>query len=65
MSSKRVHIIKRNDGWAVKKEGTERASRIYDNKSTAKEAAKSYQDKGHDVIIHRKDGTIEGWKKAR
>jgi hypothetical protein len=65
MSNKRIHIIKRDAGWAVKKEGGERASKIYDDKDSAKEAAKSYRDRGHDVVIHRKDGTIEGWQKAR
>lgn len=63
-TKKRVHIIKRTDGWVVKKEGAERASRKYGTKQEAVKSAKTYREKGHDLVIHKKDGTIEKWSKS-
>lgn len=65
MSNKRVHIIKREDGWAVKKQGSRRASKVYRSKEAAKQGADPLRRKGHDVIIHKGDGSIEEWKKAK
>lgn len=65
MSSKRIHIIKREDGWAVKKQGAQRASKIYPTKEDAKSGTKDLQRKGHDIIIHKRDGSIEEWKKGK
>jgi len=64
-TSKRVHIISRKDGWAVKKEGTTKASKIYKKKDSAVNDAKKLKKSGHDVIIHKKDGTIQKWEKAK
>ena len=64
-SAKRVHIISRDDGWAVKKEGASRASRIYENKEAAIENAKRLQRTGHDVVVHKKDGSIQKWEKSK
>ena len=62
--NKRIHVISRNGGWAVKKEGNARASKIYRTKDAAvKGAAKS--SKGHDVIVHKKDGSIEKWQRSK
>ncbi len=63
-TKKRVHVIKRTDGWVVKKEGAERASRKFDTKEEAVDSAKNYRQKGHDVVVHKKDGTIERWSKS-
>ena len=63
-ASKRVHIISRDNGWAVKKEGASRASRIYENKETAVENAKKLRRTGHDVVVHKKDGSIQKWEKS-
>lgn len=63
-TKKRVHVIKRTDGWVVKKEGAERASRKYNTKQEAVESTKNYRDKGHDIVIHKKDGTIEKWTRG-
>lgn len=65
MSNKRVHIIKRGDGWALKKEEASRASKIYEEKSAATKAAQDYREKGYDVIIHKKNGLVENWQKAK
>lgn len=63
--NKRVHIISRKDGWAIKKEGKARASKIYDNKNSAVSSAKKLREKGHDVIVHKKDGSIQKWEKSK
>jgi len=34
-TSKRTHVVKRDTGWAVKKEGTKRASRVHRTKNEA------------------------------
>ena len=53
------HVVPHPEGWAVKGEGNERYTAIYnyqdDAIARAREIAKNY---GADVIIHRKDGTI-------
>ncbi|MDB5227713.1 MAG: hypothetical protein JWN78_1906 [Bacteroidota bacterium] len=60
--SDKTHIIKREIGWAIKREGTNRASKIYETKEKAiKHASKDIID-GGDLIIHKKDGTIQEWK---
>ncbi len=64
-SSKRAHVISRKDGWAVKKEGASRASKIYQNKDSAVKGSEKLRQQGHDVIVHRKDGTIQDWKKSK
>lgn len=64
MSKPRIHIIKREAGWAVKGQGHSRASKIYETQSSAVEAANRFKERGHDVIVHRKDGTIKEWRKG-
>ena len=63
--SKRVHVISRKDGWAIKKEDKTRASKIYNNKDSAISSARKLKEKGHDVIIHKKDGSIQNWEKSK
>lgn len=64
MAGKRVHIIKRDNGWAVKKQGAQKASKIYETKEKAKKGANPLRKNGHDLVIHKRDGSIEEWKKA-
>jgi hypothetical protein len=62
---KRAHIISRKDGWAIKKEDASRASKIYKRKDTAVKDSEKLRKQGHDVIVHKKDGTIQDWKKSK
>ena len=39
-NGKRVHVISRKDGWAVKKEGNSKASKIYSTKSDCRKKRK-------------------------
>ncbi len=63
-SSKKVHVISRNGGWAVKSEGATRASKVYKTKDAAVSGAKK-SSRGRDVVIHKKDGSIEKWQKSK
>lgn len=64
-SSKRVHVISRDKGWALKKEGLSRATKIHQSKEAAVNSARKLRRRGHDVIIHKRDGSIERWEKAK
>lgn len=55
----KTHIIKRGNGWAVKREGTQRATSVYDSKEKAIESASKHSKVGSIIIIHKKDGTIQ------
>lgn len=61
----RLHVISRDSGWAVKKEGTFRAGKVYSNKDAAVKDAKSAATRGQDIIVHKKDGSIQKWEKAK
>lgn len=64
-TSKRVHIISRKDAWAIKKQGASRASKIYQRKETAIQEARKMCKEGYDVIVHKKDGSIQKWEKSK
>jgi hypothetical protein len=61
-AGKRVHVISRGDNWAVKKEGNVKASKIYPDKQTAISDARR---SGSDVVVHKKDGSIQKWEKPK
>jgi hypothetical protein len=60
--TQRVHVISRKTGWAVKKEGNAKASKLFDKKEAAVEGARKLS-KGHDIIVHKKDGSIQSWER--
>jgi hypothetical protein len=62
--TKRVHVIKRDSGWAVKKQGAERASKIYGTKEAAVKGTEKLKQAGHDIVVHKKDGSIAEWHKS-
>jgi hypothetical protein len=64
-SSGRVHIISRDGGWAIKKEGNTKATKIYQSKDSAIRGARKFIEKGHDVIVHKRDGSIQAWEKGK
>ncbi|MHA1613435.1 MAG: DUF2188 domain-containing protein [Candidatus Thorarchaeota archaeon] len=61
MRKPRVHIIYRGSGWAVKKEGTERAYKILRTQREAEKFAKKNYARGTEIIVHGKDGSIKKW----
>ncbi len=58
-SSHHQHVVQHVDGWAVRGEGNERVTAVYDRQSEAidraREIAINYKA---DVIIHSEDGKI-------
>ena len=53
------HVVPHEDGWAVKGEGNDRYTAVYDRQSQAIDRAVDIAKNYHsDVIIHRQDGTI-------
>ncbi len=62
---KRVHIISRiNGGWAVLKQGASRAVKVYPTREEAVLGSYPFLQLGYDLVIHRKDGSVEQFKKA-
>lgn len=59
MSKKNIHVVPHKDGWAVKKEGNERASSVHQTQRDAidigREAAQSANS---ELVIHGRDGRI-------
>ncbi|TAF77064.1 MAG: DUF2188 domain-containing protein [Bacteroidetes bacterium] len=45
-------MIKRTNGWAIKKEGNTKASKIFDTKADAESNSSIYRTHGHDIIVH-------------
>lgn len=62
MNEKSIHVIKRGNRWAVRKYGASRALKLYDEKVDAILAASKYWERGYDLVVHRKDGSVEYWK---
>ena len=61
MSDKRdIHVVPHQDGWATRKEGSERAGGVYDTKNEALEHGRDQARREEvELVIHRKDGTIQ------
>jgi hypothetical protein len=64
LTPKRTHVVKRESGWAVKKEGAKRATKVYTTKEQAVKGAEKTRKSG-DVVIHKKDGSIQRWVKSK
>ena len=58
-TKKNVHVVKRSDGWAVKKEGNKKASSVHKTQQQAidvgRDAAKNEKS---ELVIHKRDGKI-------
>lgn len=59
------HVISRNNGWVVKREGASKAAGVFSTKNDAERASDKFRDKSYDVIVHKADGTISEWKRGR
>lgn len=59
MTKKDIHVVPHQDGWAVKKEGGDRASRVVDTQKEALDIAREQARREKvEVVTHRKDGRI-------
>ena len=53
------HVVPHEDGWAIRGEGNERLTAVYEYQDDAiRRARKIARGYGSSVIIHRRDGSI-------
>lgn len=53
------HVVPRDSGWAVKKEGASRASKVFDTQDDAIKYAREQARKDKsELYVHKRDGTI-------
>jgi poly(hydroxyalkanoate) granule-associated protein len=54
-------VVAREDGWAVEKQGRERAVSVHPTKDEALEAARAVasEHRPSELVVHRKDGTVQ------
>jgi hypothetical protein len=61
MAKRKLHVVPYTNGWAVRREGNTKASKVFDTKNEAIEAARNMAwTDDEDVIIHNKHGQISG-----
>lgn len=59
MAKKDLHVVPHPGGWAVKREGADRASSVHDTKKEAMDTARGQaRREGVEVVDHGKDGKI-------
>ncbi len=59
MSSKNQHVVPHKDGWAVKGEGSKRASSVHKTQASAIDSARSItKNQSSELLIHGKNGQI-------
>jgi len=58
MDKATLHVVPHTEGWAVKREGNERASSTHSTQKDAIDSARKIAKEGDDIVVHRPDGTI-------
>lgn len=59
MAKKNPHVVPRQDGWAVKREGASRASKTFQTQADAiKYAREQAKSSKSELFVHGRDGTI-------
>ena len=54
-----VHTVPHGDGWANRREGSDRVSKSFDTKNEAQDAGRDTARREHtEHVIHKRDGTI-------
>lgn len=57
------HVVPKNDGWAVRKQGSVKATKIFTTQTEAVQFARQVAKKNSaELFIHRADGTIRDRK---
>ena len=60
MAKKGIEVVPHAQGWAVQKQGAQRASAVFDTKAPAvKQATQQAKAEKTELIIKRGNGTIE------
>jgi Uncharacterized protein conserved in bacteria (DUF2188)/Protein of unknown function (DUF2442) len=60
-----LHIVPHSSKWAVKGAGDEKVSTVHNTQKQAIEAAREIVKNGGEIIIHDKQGRIQGHVKAK
>lgn len=56
---KNIHVVPRNDGWIIRKEGNSRATSVHPTQRDAVEEARELaRSKSTELVIHGRDGRI-------
>lgn len=59
MNKKNQHVVPHPDGWAVKGEGNEKATKVVETQAEAIEVATEIaKNQNSELLIHGKDGRI-------
>lgn len=59
MAGKNQHVVRRDDGWAVRGAGNQKDTSHHKTQKQATEAAKKIaENQGSEVIVHGEDGKI-------
>ena len=59
MTSKGQHVVPRNKKWAVRKSGSDKATKIFDTRKEAiVQGRKIARNQGTELYIHGRDGRI-------
>ncbi|OLP15946.1 hypothetical protein BST81_23775 [Leptolyngbya sp. 'hensonii'] len=59
MAKKNQHVVPHPQGWAVKSEGSEKASSVHNTQAEAIERAReAARNQGSELFIHGRDGRI-------
>jgi hypothetical protein len=59
MHKKNQHVVPHEGGWAVKREGADRATKVVPTQKEAEEVARDIaRNNGGEVLIHGRDGQI-------
>lgn len=55
-----VHVLSDGKKWAVKREGTSKAFKVFSHRTDAINRASTVRD-ARNVVVHNKNGTISRW----
>lgn len=59
MSGKNQHVVRHEDGWAVRGEGNDRVTSVHDTQRAAIERARDIaRNQESELLIHGEDGRI-------
>lgn len=54
-----IHVVPHDRGWAIQREGNDRASSVHDTQRAALEQAREWGKRDRvEVVTHRRDGRI-------
>lgn len=60
MSKRDIHVVPRDNGWAVRREGASRDSSHHDRKNVAVESGRATARRDRvELVTHGKDGRIQ------